>query len=95
MKLSNDEVNSRIATGALANRADATIHEVDQQSSAFRALDAKLRAAAGWDADRCIWSSREPQPLTIRIKTTGVVLTIGFEHARDHVISGVAELIEE
>jgi hypothetical protein len=70
------------------------IAAVPHQSDAVRELDTKIRKAAGWNEEKQEWASREPQPLKIRVKTTGAVLTTGFEHARNLIILGTAELAE-
>jgi hypothetical protein len=62
----------------------AQIAAVPHQSDAYRALDAKIRVAAG----------EKLGPVKIRIKATGVELTTGYEHAREKVLAGVAELAE-
>jgi hypothetical protein len=87
-------------------KGDAAVHAqiraVPEQSAGIRALDATIRKAAGWreawDADNktetACWLHREPLPLKIRIKSTGLELTTGYEIAREKIISGVAELVE-
>jgi hypothetical protein len=80
--------------------AQAQIRAVPEQSAGIRALEAKIRKAAGWHevADNNIryghWLYREPLPLKIRIKSTGVELTTGYERARERILSGAAELME-
>jgi hypothetical protein len=87
-----------VSTGDAATHAQ--IAAVPHQSDAYRALEAKIRKAAGWHevADNNIryghWLHREPLPLKIRIKSTGAVVLTGYEHAREKVLAGVAELAE-
>jgi hypothetical protein len=71
-----------VSTGDAATHAQ--IAAVPHQSDAYRALDAKIRAAAG----------EKLGALKIRIKSTGAVVLIGYEHAREKVLAGVAELAE-
>jgi hypothetical protein len=76
--------------------------KVPNQSDGYRELDAKIRRAAGWreawdrdnKTDTACWLHREPLPLTIRVKNTGVELTTGYERARERILSGAAELVE-
>ena len=82
-------------------------NHAQHQSDAYRALDAKCRIAAGWDSTinggEGGWKPREeggrevhePGPLTIRIKESGVVVKIGYEPARERVITGKAELVDD
>jgi hypothetical protein len=71
-----------ITTGDAHVRAQ--IEAVPHQSDAYRELDAKIRAAAG---DKL-------GALKIRIKSTGAVALIGYEHARERILGGVADLAE-
>jgi hypothetical protein len=78
------------------------IEAVPAQSAAYREVDAKIRTAAGWreawhpenKSENACWLRGEPLPLKIRIKATGAVLEIGYEHARERVLSGVATLVD-
>ena len=84
-------------TGEQANAADAAtdallVETVAHQSDAYRALDATVKAAAGWNTETGKWNSTEPTPLTIRILENGAVLTTGYQHASDLILNGNAEL---
>jgi hypothetical protein len=89
-------------TQAAEAATHAQIQAVPHQSDAIRELDAKVRKAAGWQEEGWYdgafvpegWACKEPQPLKIRIRATGAVVLIGYEHAREKVLSGVAELTE-
>jgi|HubBroStandDraft_5_1064220.scaffolds.fasta_scaffold46344_4 hypothetical protein len=92
--------NKYIADGNAATLEQ--IARVSNQSDAYRDLDARIRRAAGWreawasdnKTETPCWLHREPLPLRIRIRSTGVELLTGYEHARERILSGVAELVE-
>lgn len=71
-----------------------TTNYTTHQSDNYRALDQKCKLAAGWDPIKGDWEDREPNALTIRVKESGVVVTIGYEPARERVITAKADLVE-
>jgi hypothetical protein len=92
---------SQLKTKGEKTMSEQITSQVAEQSAGYRALDAKIRAAAGWDAAKGAWAetsvngviTHEPRPLKIRMNNSGEVLELGFEHAHNAVLHGRAELV--
>jgi hypothetical protein len=74
-------------------RVTAQLASVNHQSDTQNALDAAVRAKAGWDPVHKLWIGTDPGPVTFRMKATGKLITSGFEQAHRAVCSGVADLV--
>jgi hypothetical protein len=74
---------------ALKSQLSAVQHQSDSQN----ALELAIRVKAGWDTIHNVWTAKEPTPVTIRMRNTQKILTLGYEPARHSVMSGVADLV--
>lgn len=86
--MNHDYVMGRTAAANLQVRA------VPHQSDAYRELDAKIREAAGGinGSVRVRMKSDGEEAAEVRRRTNTEFLTLGYEHARKAILSGVAEL---